>query len=221
MKEQVHEQSRSLWLERLLEDVRYGLRVLRHSPAFTATAVLSLGIGIGANTAIFSVINALIRPLPVTRPQELVLLSHQGTGNISYPDYVALGDGSRVLSDLAAASSLLRGGVTVGADTEIASIKIVSSNYFAALGVPAIAGRVLGNGDDTEPVAVISRELGAADLAGRRPSDCNPRQRLACDGGRRRPCELLRRSAGRVGRYLDLRGAPSARDPQRKRLHVD
>ena len=144
------------WWDRLVQDLRYGLRTFRRNPAFAITALLSLALGIGANTAVFSVVNAaLLRPLPVNRPEQLVLLNPRG--DFSYPHYVALRDGSGVFADLIAASGTRRTGIVVAADDEQGFVKMVSGNYFTGLGVPAAAGRVLTAADEQTRVAVISR----------------------------------------------------------------
>src|SRR5204863_1100570 len=121
-------------METLWQDFRYGLRVLRASPGFAAVAVLSLTLGIGANTAIFSVVNAaLLRPLPVTEPDRLVFLFNGRAGDpysvSSYPDYVDYRDKNEVFSDLLTFSS-----ITVSArgddQADLLSGLIVSGNYF-------------------------------------------------------------------------------------------
>ena len=155
--EEVRDMSFWTWWDRLGQDLRYGLRTFRRNPAFAMTALLSLALGIGANTAVFSVVNAaLLRPLPVNRPEQLVLLNPP-PGDFSYPHYVALRDGSGVFADLIAASGTRRTGVVVAADDEQAFVKMVSGNYFTGLGVPAAAGRVLTAADEHTRVAVISR----------------------------------------------------------------
>ena len=154
--EEVRDMSFWTWWDRLVQDVRYGLRTFRHNPAFSLTALLSLALGIGANTAVFSVANAaLMRPLPVDRPDELVLLNPRS--DFSYPDYITLRDNNRALTDLVAASRTRRTSVVLATESEQAFVKMVSGNYFTGLRVPAATGRVLTAADEQERVAVISR----------------------------------------------------------------
>jgi len=95
-------------MDTLWQDVRQGLRMLRLSPAFTATVALTLGLGIGANAAVFSIVNTLLlRPLPVVDPGNLYVLgsTHQDSERphqVSWSDYVDYGDRSGIFSDLAA-----------------------------------------------------------------------------------------------------------------------
>jgi predicted permease len=162
------------WLADFLMDVRYAVRAFGHQPVFFVVAVLSLAIGIGANGAIFSVIDGLLlRSLPVSDPARLVVISDRASGNFSYPDYVAMRDGTRTLSALIAASSTRVLSVNAAGEMGQAAAKIVSGNYFAALGVDAAAGRVFTPAEEMEPVAVISqgywnRRFGASrDVLGR------------------------------------------------------
>src|SRR5215467_3278836 len=123
-------------------DVRYALRGLRRSPAAAAVAVLSLAVGIGASTAIFSVSNAVIlRSLPVRNPDTLVLLRYvSAKGNIfdtfSYSDYLAFRDTPGALTGL---SALASSEVNLASDeaTERIPAQLVSGNYFDLLGIPA------------------------------------------------------------------------------------
>ena len=154
------------WLEQIASDLRYGARMLRRSPGFTAVAVLTLALGIGANTAIFSFINALrMRTLPVHWPDELVLITpandRNGDLGFSYPLYEAVRDENRTL----AAIFVRAGGamsVSVDGQAEIAANggQYVSGSYFSTLGVQAFAGRRFTPAEDKvpgqNPVAVIS-----------------------------------------------------------------
>ena len=130
------------------EDVRYGLRMLARSPGFTAVVILTLALGIGANTAIFSMVNAvLLKSLPVEKPEELVVLKYSDpqTGQLnedfSYPMYQQFRKANETLVDLIACAP--QGQVNVIADgrAELASAFIASGNYFQMLGVRAIVGR--------------------------------------------------------------------------------
>ena len=220
--EEVREMALWTWWDRLTQDLRYGLRGFRRSPVFAATAVLSLALGIGANTAIFTVINAaLLRSLPVTDPEQLVLIASPATGDFAYPDYLALRDGARVFSDLVGASRTMPVNVGAGAENDRGSVKIVSGNYFAGLGVRAAIGRVFTSADETESVAVIShgywqrRFGGGPDVLGRQvPSTAF---RLSSSASRRLDssarARVSRRTSGRPWRC-------SRRRVGRSRIHV-
>ena len=138
----------------LLADLRYGLRLMARNPGFTSVAVLSLAVGIGANTAVFSLVDSLLfRPLPVQRPRELVSLytsdySGPAFGASSYPDYLDFKNETRLFSGLAAYSPF-QAAVVAGDRTERALAILASGNYFQVLGVAARAGRVFGRQDDT------------------------------------------------------------------------
>ena len=147
-----------------LQDVRYGIRMLVKSPSFTAIAVLTLALGIGANTAIFSIINsALLRPLPFKDPGQLVHLwcteSAPGNYPLTGPDYLAWQSGNRTL----AATSLFswpRGvNASVAGEPESASMVSTQSNFFSLLGVGPRIGRTFDAGEDQagrNHIAVLS-----------------------------------------------------------------
>jgi len=158
-------------MDSLLKDIRYAIRSLLKRPGFTAIAVITLALGVGANTAVFSVINGLLlRPLPAERPDELFAVS-RGDGaapTASYPDYLYYRDQNQVFSGLAAAASapLNFGGRDSGGDNQGGGVilgEIVSGNYFATLGVNAKLGRALTPQDDqiagAHPVVVISHRF--------------------------------------------------------------
>jgi len=174
----IQEKSRMTWgwesIESFLQDMNYGIRAMLRSPALTLVALLSLALGIGANTAIFSLLDAvLLRSLPVQNPSQLVLLGDgedNGTSDAvdqtdlySYPFYRQLRQKNAVFSDVAAMSSFenqAHGAVDGRSDVEPMNAQLVSGTYFSALGVRPLIGRVLTDSDDNSegdhPVAVIS-----------------------------------------------------------------
>jgi predicted permease len=159
------------WLDKLWRDLRFALRGLRRSPVFAAAAILTLALGMGANTAVFSVMNAvLLRSLPVADPQRLVYLhtsdAPQRTGTIdshvtfSYPVYDALRRQSGALSEVIAVAQLSGDmvNVRVGAQPEQAEGDMVSGNFFSGLGVNMVRGRGFVTQEETDhaPVVVLS-----------------------------------------------------------------
>jgi len=161
----------------MFQDIRYGIRMLLKKPGFTAVAVLSLALGIGANTAIFSLLDAvLLKTLPVERPEQLVLFGKAentglttgfpdgSTDLYSYPFYRQVQQQrTDVFSGVASLLSLqwnVHGFVNAGGDIEQLQVQLVSGSYFPVLGVNAGLGRVLTEADDqnagAHPVAVVS-----------------------------------------------------------------
>ncbi|HET8966176.1 MAG TPA: ABC transporter permease, partial [Candidatus Acidoferrum sp.] len=162
------------WIEQFLQDAAYGIRAMLRSPGITFVALLSLALGIGANTAIFSLIDALLlRSLPVKNPQELVIFGDGSNNGISdsfpdntlysYPFFREMQKRNEVFTDVAASSSLLNlahGTVEGHSVPEPMHIKLVSGSYFPTLGVEAVIGRLLNQADDqvkdAHPVAVLN-----------------------------------------------------------------
>ena len=163
-------------MDAILKDIRFGLRTLAKNPGFTSVAVLSLALGIGANTAMFSLVNALLlRHLPVARPEELAAVGKtsrvdsvsEGTPQLdifSVPLYRALREKNRSFSDVLASGrsgqlDLREEGTSATAEPEHPRGRFVSGNYFSLLGVRPAAGRTFMDEDDKEgapPVAVLS-----------------------------------------------------------------
>ena len=158
-------------IEATIQDFRFGLRQLRKSPGFAAVAVLTLALGIGANTAVFSVMDAvLLRSLPVGDSQQLVYLhtsdfpggqTGYGSTSMRMQVYEALRKESRVFSDLMAWVPLSAGGNVpgrFGAEPEEFAADMVSGNFFSGLGVPAVRGRIFNMTDEQKhsPVAILS-----------------------------------------------------------------
>jgi len=147
-------------MDHLLLDSRLALRRLRQSPGFTAAAILTLALGIGANTTTFSAINKLIlRPLPVERPNDLVYINTNHGTNLSYPTYKDVRDRTRTLSGLIAYRITPVSLSLTGANAHLFAYE-VSGNYFGVLGVQALLGRALTPADDQKrlghPVLVLS-----------------------------------------------------------------
>ena len=165
VKEHYRDQRGAPWLETLWQDLRYGVRSLVRSPGFTTIALFSLAIGIGANTAIFSLFEQImLRTLPVHNPEELVYLYSEGPWqghmsgdedggpSFSYPLFRALQEEQTPFTGLAAArrqtaSLAFQGQASYG------DVRLVSGNYFSLLGVGPTLGRVIGEDDDREPGA--------------------------------------------------------------------
>jgi predicted permease len=151
-------------VEQTWRDVRYAARTLRKSPAFAAVVVLTLTLGIGANTAIFSAVNAvMLRALPAERPDELISLTAlypNGAEPFSYAAYRRIAADGAPFVDVLAASTARRDALTIDGPPEAVDLKWVSGNYFTTLGVLTAAGRPLLVTDDLQPpgvaVAVIS-----------------------------------------------------------------
>ena len=172
-KEECRDMRRVNFVEDLARDLHYAARMLRKSPGFTAVAVLSLALGIGANTAVFSLVNAvLLRALPVNRPERLVVLRPVDRGGFpgyfAYPDYRRLREQNQVFSGVLAASRLDRLDVELGARTTQVQGEIVSGNYFSVLGVPAALGHTFSGAEERQPVAVVSYRFWKREFGGDR-----------------------------------------------------
>jgi ABC-type antimicrobial peptide transport system permease subunit len=159
IKEDVRDEWIWRWCRDLAQDTRYAFRALRQSSTFTAVAVLSLALGIGANTAIFSILNAVImKPLPVREPSRLVHFFHGTTDDsFTYAIWEQIRDRQDVFSS-ALAYSANDFDLADGGERRPAKGVYVSGDYFRTLGVPAALGRVLTVNDDRRgapPVAVI------------------------------------------------------------------
>src|SRR4029453_7103293 len=136
----------------LLQDLRYGIRTLVKSPGFTAIAVVTLALGIGANTAIFSVVHAvLLRQLPYPEPHRLVVIAEHhvrhGDMSVSWPDFLDWKERSRTLSSLAAYQTNQMT-VSGAQEPELLQIGEVSAAFFPLLGARAQLGRVFLEAED-------------------------------------------------------------------------
>jgi predicted permease len=163
-------------IQALNADIRYAIRVLRWNPAFTALAVVSLAMGIGFNTALFSIIDALLfRPLPVQRPDRIVdIYTRGGDGDTyatsSYPDYLDFNARNDVFQDVMGYSPAIAA-VKAGDRSVMALGEVVTGNYFSVLGVNAALGRTLVPDDDkpgAQRTVVISHRLWLREYGGDR-----------------------------------------------------
>ena len=200
------------WFDDLKGDVRHGVRTLARTPAFTAIAVLTLALGIGANTAIFSIVNGvLLRPLPYPMPEQLVYFTTQFPAQgflhfwVSPPEYMEFRELNRSFSDVGAYTT---GEVNLTAGDRPLRVRsaLVDDHLLHALGVQAVQGRLFASGE-TEvsgpppspaqpampppPIAILSYELWQCRV--RRPADRRPY------GRRQRPAEPGRRDHGARG----------------------
>jgi len=150
-------------MESILQDLRFGVRMLRKSPTFTLVAVFTLALGIGATSAIFSLVSAmLLRPLPVTQPERLVAMYSQvpgkRVGDWSFPQYQELRDTG--IYEGVAAQSGLDLSVNIGSRAELIWANIVSENYFTVLGMKPVLGRMFDESDNrgrgSDPLVVLS-----------------------------------------------------------------
>ena len=167
--------------DHVLQDVRYALRALRSSPGFAAIAILSLALGIGANTAIFSLINAVIlKTLPVSHPEQLVELGMKTEDGLSFtnPVWEQVRDRQDVFSG-AFAYSPTRLDLAMGGEVRNANASWVSGDFFRTLGVNPLLGRTIAADDDKRGCPVIGllsydfwqREFGGSAERPRPPVD--------------------------------------------------
>src|SRR6266404_2422962 len=150
------------WLEQLLHDVRYGLRAMRRNPGFTAVAVIALALGIGANSAIFSAVNAiLLRPLAYRDPEQLVVILNHGTGPIAPANFVDWKAQSRSFANMGAAEVWGPDLTNTDKPEKVPAMR-VTSDIFLTLGIEPALGRAFAADEEQighEYEVVLSNNL--------------------------------------------------------------
>ncbi len=201
-------------------DLRYSVRQLRKFPVFTAAAVLTLGLGIGPNATIATIIGTVFRPLPVPDPDRIAVLTTTLPNNsrvwqrLAYPDYRDYGS-STAFSDMAA-WDLSAVGLTVGGQTDRLMATVVSGSYFSTLRLDPAAGRLIlpsdGELGGTQPIVVLSHSVLGSPLWRQRVDHRHrrPDRRPAVHHRRRRPCGLPRNLYAAVLRCIPAARAVSA-----------
>ncbi|HEV2423100.1 MAG TPA: ABC transporter permease [Candidatus Acidoferrales bacterium] len=176
--ERFHEFHGWVWLDHLWQDVRYGLRMLRKSPSFTFVAVLTVSLGIGANTAIFSMVDSfLLRPTPVSEPQQIATLDAEQIGGaysalFSYPDFQDIhSQSSALFSDVATSMDFHpMDGLSIDGNIQPIWTAYVSANFFRTMGVKPVLGNFIepvpGAPVADDPVLVLSYVYWKAHFAG-------------------------------------------------------
>ncbi len=166
VKERCREVWRFRWLDDLGSDLRFGVRGLARNPGFTATAVLSLALGVGATVAIFSLLDrVLLRPLPVTDPSELAnVYTSCRRGNpycaTSFPEFLDYRSQSRTFTDLASFQPMTLS-ASAGTGSWVSDAMLITDNYFTLLGVTPFTGRLItpGMNPEADPVVVLSHDV--------------------------------------------------------------
>lgn len=173
-REQAHEAWGFGWLETLLQDIRYGLRILYRNPGFTLATVITLALGIGLNTAVFSIVDAvLLKPLPYPERDRLVAFR----GSQSLPDVIDIAEQSRSLSSVAAYADWPLD-LVGNSEPERVDGAMIGGDMFSALGTPPAIGRIFGEAEDRrmEPVVVSSYAFWKTHLGGDRTAIGRPLQ---------------------------------------------
>ena len=167
------DQWRGRWIDELLQDLRFALRTLRKSPGFTAVAILTLALGIGANTSLFSVVNAvLLNPVPYPHPEQLVMLHESKpnfrSGSISYPNFRDWQHDNRSFSSMAVTRGTSFTLTGLGEAEELRA-QFISSDYFSLLNVQPVIGRFFASGEDeigAAPIVLVSADFWHRKLSG-------------------------------------------------------
>src|ERR1700761_3369091 len=153
-KEQCRDARHTGFIDGFIRDLRYAIRMSRRAPLFTAAAIATLALGIGANTTVFTFVeNIILRSLPVPDPQQLVSLNWGGMNNISYPNYIDFRDRNTVFSNLLGCRVA---GVSMSLQPRENFLLWgyeATGNYFEALGITPLFGRFFGPAEDNQPGA--------------------------------------------------------------------